>query len=260
VHIQQYIIIADLQPYIKVICSMNCDDDADISHIRVLPDACVELFINYTCTPIAIIGNELYNQSIVTFRMSRPMDVQMRKGSGCLAVCFYPGMAYKFFDLPMHVFTDTTTVFDSLWKGLASEIEDKLANACNNEVRVSILQEYLLHKSAQSKDDRQVKWCLQQVQTSIDNLSVKQLAGNSGLSQRQLSRKLQQCVGLSTKEYLRVNRFIRSLQQLKKYPEYSLTLLAYEGGYYDQAHFIHDYKAYTGLTPGEVAQSENILY
>ncbi|HTE26824.1 AraC family transcriptional regulator [Flavitalea sp.] len=257
---QLYDIIPALQPYVKVICSMDCDDDADTRHIRVLPDACVELFISYTSTPVAIIGNELYNRSIITFRMSRPMDVQMRKGSGCLAICFHPGMAYKFFHLPMHVFTDTTTVLDNVWKGKASEIEDKLAYACNNDIRVSVIQEYLVQQLAQSRDDRQIAWCLKQAKASTDMLSVKQLTDKTGLSQRHLSRRFQQCIGLSPKEYLRVSRFIKSLQHLKKYPAHSLTAVAYESGYYDQAHFIRDYKTYAGYTPGELAHSQHILY
>ena len=46
---------------------MECDDDTDTSYIRVLPDACVELFLNYTSTPVAIIDNELHKRSILLF-------------------------------------------------------------------------------------------------------------------------------------------------------------------------------------------------
>ena len=99
--IQSYEIIPRLRLYVKMICTMNCDEETDTNQIRVLPDACVELFVNYTSTPIAVIENELYKRSIISFRMNRPVDVQMRKGAGCLAICFYPGMAYKFFQVPM---------------------------------------------------------------------------------------------------------------------------------------------------------------
>src|SRR5690349_1391526 len=123
---QVYDIIPVLRPYVKLICSMECDADTDTRYIRVLPDTCVELFISYSPTPVAIIGNELYKSSIITFRMSRPMDVRMRKGSGCLAICFYPGLAYKFLHLPMHLCTDTTIELHDIWKNVAAEIEDKL--------------------------------------------------------------------------------------------------------------------------------------
>ena len=243
-----------------MICAMECDDDFDTRHIRVLPDACVELFISYTGTPVAIIGNELYKRSIITFRMSRPMDVQMRKGSGCLAVCFYPGMANKFFHLPMHLLSDTTTELLNVWHKLASEIEDKIAGARNNEDRVYIIQEQLLRQLSQTTDDKQMSLCLSTVRSSIEKLSVKQLTEKTGLSQRHLSRKFQEQIGLSPKEFIRVSRFIKSLKHLKREPKLHLTAVAYDSGYYDQAHFIRDYKTFAGLTPGELLRSSNILY
>lgn len=259
-NLQLYPIVPELRPYIKLICTMHCDDDADTRHVRVLPDTCVELFVNYTDTPVAIIGDQLYRSSIVTFRMSRPMDVWMRKGSGCLAICFLPGMAHTFIRLPMHVLADTTMAADDIWKGLAAELEDRLANARGNEMRVAIAQRYLTGLLAGGKHDHEVSYCLQRVQHSDEPLTVKQLTDSTGMSQRQLSRKFQQVVGLSPQAYLRVNRFIRSLRHLKGRPRHSLTEIAYEAGYYDQAHFIRDYKDYTGCTPGEVARASHILY
>lgn len=255
-----YDIIPGLQPYVKMICTMDCDEGADTSHVRVLPDTCVELFLNYTSTPIAIIGDELYQRSMISFRMSRPMDIRMRKGAGCLAVCFYPGMAYKFFHLPMQMLTDTNTALSDIWKGLAEEIEEKLACARNNDTRIFIVQNYLLRQLARSKNDPQVARCLQQVQLSAGLTSVGDLTNDIGISQRHLSRKFQQYIGLSPKEYLRVYRFMQSLSHLKEYPGHSFTEIACKSGYYDQAHFNHDYKTYVGCTPAELVKASDILY
>lgn len=238
---------------------MDCDGDADTSHIRVLPDTCVELFVNYTGTPVAIIDRELHQRSIVTFRMSRPMDVQMRKGSGCLAICFHPGVAYHFFQVPMHLLADSTALLYDLWGNMTLEIEENLAGICDNEVRAEVIQRYLLQQLVREKCDLQVAHCLKQVQLSGGLIPVSKLTKDTGLSQRHLSRKFQQCVGLSPKEYLRVNRFIQSLNHLKD-TGLSLTEIAYKSGYYDQAHFNRDYKTYTGHTPGEVVQAQHILY
>lgn len=239
---------------------MECGDDVDTSHIRVLPDACVELFLNYTNTPVAIISDTIYKRSIVTFRMSQPVDVQMRKGAGVVAICFQPGMAYKFIQMPMHTLSDTTTAVADVWGSMAAEIEDKMAGCSNNEERVSLAQKYLLKELANSKDDLQIAHCLKQVRLSGGLIPVGKLVFDSGLSQRHLSRKFQEYVGLSPKEYLRVSRFILSLDHLKRYPVLSLTDIAYRSGYYDQAHFIRDYRNYTGYTPGQVVHARNILY
>jgi AraC-like DNA-binding protein len=239
---------------------MECEDDADTSYIRVLPDACVELFLNYTSTPVAIIGNELHKRSIVTFRMSRPMDVQMRKGAGVVAICFHPGMAYKFIQIPMHALSDTTTALADIWDCMAAEIEDKMAGSSNNEERISLVQKYLFKELGNGKDDFQIVHCLRQVRLSEGLIPVGRLVSETGLSQRHLSRKFQEYVGLSPKEYLRVSRFIHSLDHLKRYPVFSLTEVAYKSGYYDQAHFIRDYKDYTGYTPRQVVRARHILY
>lgn len=258
--IQQLEVFPELQPYVKLICTMDCDDGADTNHIRVLPDTCVELFVNYTSTPLAIIGNELYDRSIVTSRLSRYSDVQMRKGAGCIAICFYPGEAYRFFNLPMHLLADKTLALSDLWNAGAGEIESKLADARSQEGRSAIIQKYLLQQLKRNERDQQIGHCLEKIQRSAGNIQVSQLSTDTGLSQRHLSRKFQQIIGLSPKEYLRVCRFIRSLDHLKKYPLLSLTEVAYESAYYDQAHFNRDYKSFTGHTPGQVALSTHILY
>lgn len=239
---------------------MDCKDGVDTNHIRVLPDTCVELFVNYTSTPVAIIGNELYKNSIISFRMSRYSDVQMRKGAGCIAICFYPGMAYRFFNLPMYLLVDRTLALSDLWHDMAAEIEDKLADACNHKARAVIVQKYLLQQLMQNEYDQQIANCLRKIQRSAGPLSVGQLTNYIGFSQRHLSRKFQQIVGLSPKEYIGICRFIKSLNHLKKYPVLSLTDVAYESGYYDQAHFNRDYKAFTGYTPKQVALAEHIFY
>jgi len=256
--LQSYPIIPTLQHYIKVICTM--DGDTDNSHIRVLPDTCVELFINYTEKPIAIIDQKMHRGSIITCRMSKPMDIQMRKGNGCLAICFHPGMAYQFFTVPMHALTDTTVPLSELWKHKVVEIEEKLAVAFDNDSRAEIAQHYLLRQLAFDKKDLQIGLCLKQVQASGSLAAVSDLTNTVGISQRHLSRKFREYVGLPPKEYLRVSRFIQSLQYLKKYPAHSLTEIGYQSGYYDQSHFNRDYKAYTGHTPGELICAHHILY
>lgn len=259
-HILWYDVIPELRPYVKMICTMDCDEDTDINQIRVLPDACVELFVNYTNTPVAVIENELHKRSIVSFRMSRPVDVQMRKGAGCLAICFHSGMAYKFFQIPMYKLSNTTAALSDVWTGLADEIEDQLACARDNSTRIHIAQNYLLQQLNQGKNDLQIDYCLQQAQLSGGLLSVSKLTNDACISQRHLSRKFQQCIGLSPKEYLRVCRFVHSLQHMKKYPTFSLTEIACRSGYYDQAHFNRDYKIYTGFAPGELARVHHVLY
>lgn len=257
--LQCHDILPALRPYLKLICTMEAEEAMDTQMIKVLPDTCVELFINYTNSPIAMIEKALHHRSIVSFRMSKPMDVQMRKGAGCMAICFHPGMAYPFFRMPMHELSNKTIALAELWPAMAANLEDELSGLYTHAARVALVQKYLLQQLASNYLDQQVGHCLQQAQLSGGSITVNELSAQLGLSQRQLSRKFQENIGLSPKAYLRVSRFVQSLAQLKKYPALSLTAIACESGYYDQAHFIRDYQTYTGHSPGEVFSLPHIL-
>lgn len=248
-----------MQPYIKLICTMDCDENVDTHQIRVLPDTCVEVFLNYTETPLAIIENELHQHSIVTSRMNCSMDVRMRKGAGCIAICFQPGMAYHFFNTSMDLLSNKTIPLTNFWGQTTSHLEEKLSAAKSNYIRVEIVQQYLLELLNKNKVTVPIVNALANINFSA-GLTASGLNHNFSISQRQFNRKFLQQVGLSPKAYLSANRFINSLAHLKKYPSLSLTEIAYRNGYYDQAHFIRDCKVYTGYTPSQVARDKSILY
>lgn len=263
-NLQLYPIAPQLQPYIKVICTMESSERDTPSVFRVLPDTCVELFVSYSNEPIATItGKTTFanRQSFVVFRMSNFMDVQMQAKTGCIAVCFYPGASYHFFSQPIHEVADTVTELTHFWKNMATEMEERVSEATNNHERVAIIQHYLIKQLAKKReDDQAIQYCLGQINYLKGQVSVVELSHKVNISQRQLSRRFNHCVGLSPKEFAKINRFIHSLAQLKKYPSVSLTEVAYESGYYDQAHFIHTYKEYTGITPSELLVAQHIIY
>ncbi len=161
----------------------------------------------------------------------------------------------------MHEVSDSVTGTAHLWKSAATELEEQVAAATGNEQRVAIIQRYLIQQLVKKQQpDKAVTFCLWQINHYKGQLSLNQLSNETGISLRQLGRRFNNCVGLSPKEYTRISRFIHSLKQLKKYPAISLTEVAYESGYYDQSHFIHDCKEYSGLTPGELVVAPNVLH
>ena len=244
---------------------METESSADtVLPFRVLPDTCVELFINYIEPQQAITANNIQVKQpncFIVSRMSRYMDVEGHGRSGYITVCFFPGAASHFFPVSMNEISDEVIDLSDLWKNIAREMEERIDFAGNNHERVLIIQEYLLKQLAgQKESDKVVEHWLWQVNFFKGQLSVEELSRKVNISQRQLGRRFNQTIGLSPKEFTGVTRFIHSLTHLKKYPSISLTGIAYESGYYDQAHFIHDYKKYAGLTPGELLAAGNIHF
>lgn len=109
------------------------------------------------------------------------------------------------------------------------------------------------------------KIAFQQHQYSIDrvkqliflqsryDLSVKKLCAEICLSDRQLRRFSQDWLGMSTEEYILYNKYLSALYLLHN-SDSTLTDVGLQAGYYDQSHFIREFKSYTELTPGQYRQ------
>ena len=95
------------------------------------------------------------------------------------------------------------------------------------------------------------------IKSSLGEIGIKGLASDLGVSQSSLERGFKSRVGLSPKEYAGLIRF-RNIFKFYNSSS-SLTELALDAGYYDQAHFIKDFKEFTGTTPETFAKQSKQL-
>jgi transcriptional regulator GlxA family with amidase domain len=103
------------------------------------------------------------------------------------------------------------------------------------------------------------------VQTTIETMlstrgssSISAIFKNDLAKRRQLERKFTTQIGISPKQLGRVIRLQTALKMLLNQTSETLTEIAYESEYYDQAHFIKDFKEFTGTTPKEFLGNENM--
>jgi AraC-like DNA-binding protein len=80
-------------------------------------------------------------------------------------------------------------------------------------------------------------------------LSIKGLASQFGISQTHLVRQFQQVAGMHPKFLSRILRFQKALQLLEGGTPVHRATLATECGYYDQSHFNHEFKLFSGYNP-----------
>ncbi|WP_234047748.1 helix-turn-helix domain-containing protein [Chryseobacterium paridis] len=90
----------------------------------------------------------------------------------------------------------------------------------------------------------------QQISIDYQPLDLSGLSQNSGLSERYIQKLYQANIGLSPAAFSAVTRFNRCLHLVLN-TQASLTSIAYECGYYDQAHCIKEFKRFTGIAPSE---------
>jgi AraC-like DNA-binding protein len=264
-HYQEYHITAPLRPFVKVIWSMESGVSIfNDMPMRILPDTCVELVIHFNDpyqTTFSDNTSSIQHRSFVVAQMKSFIDIQPHGKPGLIAVRFTAHGAYHFFGMPMKELANCEIDLHCIWKKLAAEIEERVALAPNNTLRSRVIQRYLsMQLQKNGNVDKVVNYCLHEISNSKGQISMEELACKTGVSNRQLLRRFNNCVGLPPKEFAKITKFINALNYLRQFPEKNLTDAGYDCGYYDQAHFIHDFKGYSGLTPGEYLLSTNVVY
>ena len=148
-----------------------------------------------------------------------------------------------------------------VWKDRAGELTERVALAACMTERVRIIEEMLLGLlSSNGRYDQTVDHCLQLIETSCGQVNVAQLAGHLGVSGRQLTRRFRHTIGLSPKEFARVSRFLHAVRCLRLREPRTLTETALACGYFDQAHFNHEFREMAGMAPGEFFTFPDVVF
>lgn len=98
------------------------------------------------------------------------------------------------------------------------------------------------------------------IERDASELKIADLASAIGTSTRELGRRFENAVGVSPKKFSRVTRFVRALHRLRECRQETLTYVAVASGYYDQAHFIHEFREFAGITPGELLTQPHVAF
>jgi AraC-like DNA-binding protein len=106
----------------------------------------------------------------------------------------------------------------------------------------------------------QMRRVLEIIESSRGQVRVNDLAAEIGVSCRHLTRQFERAVGLSPKEFGRISRFLHALQLLTAGSRRSLTDVALDCGFFDQAHFNHEFRDLAGMSPGDLSTFPNVSF
>lgn len=262
---REYPVHPALAPFVKCIWSQESERAIfNAGRERILPDSCVELVIHFQDSFLTHFPDSctaLQPQSFVVGQMKRFLEIEPAGRMGLIAVRFRARGAYLFFQRPLSEVAAGIIDLRYIWKQHACELTERIALAGGMKERVRIIEEALLGLLAKSgRYDRTVDHCLQLIDANRGQLKVAKLAARVGISNRQLSRRFQHVVGLSPKEYARVSRFLHALRLLSDSSPHTLTETAVACGYFDQAHFNHEFREMAGMAPGEFSNFPNVVF
>ncbi len=154
-----------------------------------------------------------------------------------------------FFGIPAEEISNHMPDLYTLTGNAGDEIEEKIMLATNFNHRVALISDFL-EKLLMKRSVTPFPFydLLQSVSYSRGKILVNELAEKHCLSTRQFERKFKSASGFSPKLYARIVRFQNVVSHLPN-PQKPLVEIAYECGYYDQSHFIHDFKQFSGYHP-----------
>lgn len=141
-------------------------------------------------------------------------------------------------------------VFDG--KDICSELDSLAEKLFDNQIfsqQVEIIIKWIKNKTSILKYRYQIDRAIKLININCNqNLTVKDLSRGIFLSDRQLRRFAVDWLGMNTEEFISYKKYLICLYLLHK-SNLNLTEIALEAGYYDQSHFIREFKSYTNLTP-----------
>jgi AraC-like DNA-binding protein len=244
---------AHLAPYVRCFWVLEHDFGADEdSYIyRSIADGCAEMVFHYqSAFEELLTGGAAHNWlSGIHFQTNRYRRFETKESFGIFGVYIYPFAVPCFFNVPADKTSNEMLGLDVFLGREGRELEEKMMIApCNNK-RVEILTAFLENRllRIRLKDDT-IAASIKHVIHSGAITTVTDLAYRFNLSVRQFDRKFKEYAGFGPKMYLRLARLSNALKQDSSTK--SLSRIAHECGYYDQSHFIHDVKAFTGYHPG----------
>jgi AraC-like DNA-binding protein len=167
-----------------------------------------------------------------------------------MGVSFRPGGAFPFLGLPAGELQDSHASLEDLWGAAGRRLRERLLDAPTALARCGVLERALLAQVRRPLERHPaVAFALRQLDAAPGALTIGGLTRQVGLSHRRFIELFRDQVGLTPKVYGRIQRFRRALERAHRAAQVEWTDLALECGYFDQAHFIRDFKTFCGLSP-----------
>ena len=230
-----------------------------------MPDGCPQLIINlnedrnrvYDRHTLAL--KQTINGSILVGPQTEfnVIDTSLTVAAG---VHFKPGGSYPFVAPPAGELQGEQLPLDVLWGGFASELRERLLEAANPDEQLQILESALLARARRTLERHPaVRFALTQFGPIPHTRTIAGVTDKTGLSPRRFIEVFRREVGLTPKLYCRVRRFQQVLQRLATGQPVEWTDVALDAGYFDQAHFIHDFREFSGINPSTYVEARPLF-
>ncbi|MFQ3546059.1 helix-turn-helix domain-containing protein [Halobacillus rhizosphaerae] len=241
-----------LRTYTACYWTLDYHPGSQIIPHRILPDGCLDIIFDLTAsTP--------EKGAFVTGLMTQFEVVNFSSRQHFLGIRFFSTHAQRFIKYPPEELLGYPVSLENVWGKDALSFFQEIQEAEGTEERINKIETKLMdmiNNTDIHSSSKLLEQSIQHIYSANGMSSVQLLAKNLIQSERNLRRIFNQELGVSPKEFSRIIRFQSLLKDLhdSRSADFMETALKY--GYYDQAHFNHDFKSFYGLVPSAVFPSK----
>jgi AraC-like DNA-binding protein len=217
---------------------------------QILPDTSIVMAFRFKGN-ISYSEENNYNDlpsTVITGLRKFSRTMSYEPGAATLLVIFNEGGAAAFFKEPLHeLFGISLSLHNMCHSPILNAIQDQIVEAKDNRQRFLIVEQFLLSLLTERDRDLLVLKALEKIKLAKGNIRIKHLATDLHISQDPLEKRFRKLIGTSPKQF---SNIIRMRNVINEYSSAdSLNDASYLAGYFDQAHFIKEFKSFTGQTP-----------
>jgi len=202
----------------------------------------------------AEVENEFYKNPAIELwgQITKPLAIRSKGRHSMLGIRFLTHSAAYFFDDEMGVFNNRVTDLSDIIGKPAKILHAQLLEETVPENRIALIEDFLMKRLSRNEKKSfsidKVAHILTSIKNNAAETNISNIATKHGITPRYLQKIIYQHTGLSPKSFNKIYRFQHSLKLISKNDQ-PFTSIAYECGYFDQSHFIRDFKSFTGVTP-----------
>jgi AraC-like DNA-binding protein len=223
---------------------------------RLMPDGSIELVINLKQNEARIYDREKLDQytrlpgALLCGPHSSFFVIDTAQQASVIGIHFKPGGGFPFFKMPACELHNLHVSLEDLWGHEAGLLRERLLEAQTPQEKFQVLEQCLLEQAFKPLERHRAVDCALGLFRNIHTApAMTDLADHIGISSRRFIQLFSNEVGLTPKLFARVRRFQQVLQNIRTNADFSWVDMAASCGYFDQAHFIHDFKEFSGINP-----------
>ncbi len=214
----------------------------------------MELILNFgnkqmTLDKDTLLADKYFKNFWVAGLQSRPIIIQSLTDTNLIGIRFLPGGAYPFFKFPVNKLSDVVVEADWIKKELKT-LRKSIPDLSDHATIIHTIEKYLWTKfDGSCLTNESVMYVANKIFFSEEDISISELVRKAGYSHKHFLSLFKSQVGTSPKNLQRIMRLQKVIQIAKDKPNVKWTDILYQFPFYDAAHFAHEFKELTGMTP-----------